>query len=87
MMWHKSIMRTTIDIPDHVLIEAKQLAAQQRRPLTVLVTESLRRYLAEERRRTPKRATPRLPSNKTARACSNIDLSDTSALWSIDDSL
>jgi hypothetical protein len=85
-MSHQYIMRTTVDIPDHLLLEAKQVAARQRRPLTVLVTESLRRYLAELRKHRPARAAS-LPIDCEARPCSDIDLSDTSALWSIDDSV
>jgi hypothetical protein len=85
-MWHIRIMRTTIDIPDHLILEAKQLAAQQRRPLTVLFSESLRAYLADQRQRRPTRS-PSFPVNRAAKPCSDLDLTDTSALWSIDDSV
>ena len=85
-MWHYRIMRTTIDIPDHILVEAKQVAAKQRRPLTVLVTESLRLYLAELRKQRPVRS-PTFPINETSRPCSGVDLTDTSSLWSLDDSV
>ncbi len=44
-MYHHRIMRTTIDIPDHLLVEAKQLAAERHLPLTRLFEDSLRLYL------------------------------------------
>ena len=44
-------MRTTIDLPDHLLVEAKKLAADRHLPLTRIVEESVRAYLAEERLR------------------------------------
>lgn len=79
-------MRTTIDIPDHLLVEAKQLAAKQHRPLTVLVSESLRAYLAEQRMQKPARHVS-FPTNKRAKPRAGLDLTDTSALWGADDSL
>jgi hypothetical protein len=38
-------MKTTLDLPDELLIEAKKLAAEQRRPLRALVEEGLRMAL------------------------------------------
>ena len=38
-------MKTTIDIPDELLIQAKKRAAELRRPLRTLVIEGLRREL------------------------------------------
>ena len=35
-------MKTTIELPDELLIEAKQRAAEQRRPLRALFEEGLR---------------------------------------------
>lgn len=47
-------MKTTFDIPEELLVEAKKLAAELRRPLRALVTEGLRAQLASGgRRRTP----------------------------------
>ncbi len=42
-------MKTTIDIPEELLVRAKQRAAELRRPLRALVTEGLRRQLAAPR--------------------------------------
>lgn len=39
-------MKTTVDIPDDLLVEAKKLAAELRCPLRTLVTEGLRAQLA-----------------------------------------
>jgi hypothetical protein len=38
-------MKTTVDLPDGLVIAAKQRAAAQRRPLRELVEEGLRRVL------------------------------------------
>lgn len=38
-------MKTTLDLPDELLIEAKKRAAEQRRPLRALVEEGLRMAL------------------------------------------
>jgi hypothetical protein len=38
-------MKTTLDLPDELLIEAKMKAAEQRRPLRALVEEGLRMVL------------------------------------------
>ena len=39
-------MRTTVDLPDELLIAAKKLAAELRRPLRDLIEECLRQRLA-----------------------------------------
>ena len=40
-------MKTTLDLPDELLIEAKKRAAEQRRPLRALVEEGLRLALKQ----------------------------------------
>ena len=73
-------MRTTLDIADHVLIEAKQLAARRRSSLARLVEDSLRKYLAEETAgRSPERR-PRLRLMDGGEPLPGIDLTDTSEL-------
>lgn len=42
-------MKTTFDIPEELLVRAKQRAAELRRPLRSLVTEGLRGQLAAQR--------------------------------------
>jgi hypothetical protein len=44
-------MKTTIELPDELLIEAKQAAAQQRRPLRALIEEGLRMALGKRDRK------------------------------------
>jgi hypothetical protein len=43
MVYH---MKTTVDIPDELLIQAKKLAAETRTPLRTLIARGLRRELA-----------------------------------------
>ena len=45
-------MKTTLDLPDELLIEAKKAAAEQRRPLKALVEEGLRLLLRRPQRKT-----------------------------------
>ncbi len=45
-------MKTTIDIPDALLAEAKKVAAKEGRPVRALVEESLRKLLTERKRAT-----------------------------------
>ena len=42
-------MKTTVDLPDDLLIQAKQRAAELRRPLRTLIAEGLRLRLAQPR--------------------------------------
>ena len=45
-------MKTTVDLPEELLIEAKKRAAEQRQPLRELLTEGLRAVLERPRRGT-----------------------------------
>lgn len=76
-------MRTTIDLPDHLLVDAKKLAAERHVPLTRLLEESLRAYLAVERLRTRGKPEP-LPVLSDPAPVPGIDLDDTSRLWEIE---
>ena len=46
-------MKTTVDIPDSVLEDAKQLATQERTTIRALIVEGLRRLLRERKRAQP----------------------------------
>ena len=48
-------MKTTLDLPDELLIAAKKKAAEQRRPLRALVEEGLRVVLEGSKRQDQKR--------------------------------
>jgi hypothetical protein len=76
-------MRTTIDLPDHLLVDAKKLAAERHVPLTRLLEESLRTYLAEERLRSHGKPEP-LPVLADPAPVPGIDLDDTSRLWEVE---
>ena len=73
-------MRTTIDLPDHLLVDAKKLAAERHVPLTWLLEESLRSYLSEQRLRTKEEPIP-LPVLPNPAPVPGVDLDDTSRLW------
>lgn len=48
-------MKTTLDLPDELLIEAKKRAAELRRPLRALVEDGLRMVLRKPERSTRKK--------------------------------
>ncbi|MEA2558751.1 MAG: Bacterial antitoxin of type system, VapB [Acidobacteriota bacterium] len=77
-------MRTTIDIPDDLLAEAKRLATERRLPLTRLFEDSLRFYLAEQRLWKAQDKPPPLPLLRDPVPVAGSDLDDTSRLWDID---
>ncbi len=55
-------MKTTLDINDQLLADAKALAARQRTSLTRLIEEGLQMRLRAQAR--PRRGKPRLPAFK-----------------------
>jgi hypothetical protein len=76
-------MRTTVDLPDHLLVDAKKLAAERHVPLTRLLEESLRLYLSEQRLRMPETLVA-LPVLTEPRPVAGLDLDDTSRLWELE---
>lgn len=83
MMYHQPIMRTTIDLPDHLLVDAKKLAAERHIPLTRLLEESLRAFLSQERGRARQEPAP-LPVLTEPAPLPGLDLDDTSRLWELE---
>lgn len=83
MMYHQPIMRTTIDLPDHLLVDAKKLAAERHIPLTRVLEESLRAYLGEQRLRR-REEPPALPLLTEPVPVAGVDLDDTSRLWELE---
>ena len=74
-------MRTTINLPDHLLVEAKKVAADRNTSFTSLLEDSLRTYLAEERARGLRERRPlALPVLRQPRPNKGVDLDDSSAL-------
>lgn len=76
-------MRTTVDLPDHLLVEAKKLATERHVPLTRLLEESLRAYLSDQRLQAAETPAP-LPVLTEPRPMAGLDLDDTSRLWEIE---
>jgi hypothetical protein len=74
-------MRTTVNLPDHLYVEARRLAAERKTSLTALFEEALRALVAEARR--GPRAVPAvdLPVMDGGAPLRGVDLTDTSALW------
>ncbi len=83
MVYHHCIMRTTIDIPEHLLVEAKKLAAERHLPLTRLFEDSLRLYLGEQRLRRAQAEPAPLPLLRDPAPVEGVDLDDTSRLWEL----
>ena len=48
-------MKTTLELPDELLIEAKKLAVEQRRPLRAIVEDGLRMVLRKPETRVHKK--------------------------------
>lgn len=76
-------MRTTVDLPDHLLVDAKKLAADRHIPLTRVLEESLRSYLSEQRLQVREKPVP-LPVLAGPAPLSRVNLDDTSRLWELE---
>lgn len=72
-------MRTTLDIDDHVLRKAKQLAAREGKTLTRLIEEALRERI-ERPHRSARPFRLRLLTKK-GRPLSGVNLADRDALY------
>src|SRR4029077_13817078 len=83
VMYHLHTMGTTIEIPEYLLVEAKQLAAERHLSLTRLFEDSLRFYLGEQRPRGAQAEPAPLPLLRDPMPVEGIDLDDTSRLWEI----
>lgn len=81
MMYHHR-MRTTIDLPPHLLVQAKKLAAERHVSLTRVVEESVRAYLTQAN--PPAVARLPLPLLTAPEPQPGVDLDDTSRLWEIE---
>lgn len=72
-------MKTTVELPDELLIQAKQRAAEQRRPLRALVEEGLRLVL-QSRSSKPQKKQVRLITVKGGLP-PGLDLSNREAMY------
>jgi Arc/MetJ-type ribon-helix-helix transcriptional regulator len=74
-------MRTTIDLPDDLLREAKERSARERRSLSEVVADAVRATFA----RTDPLARPRvvLPTHRGSGARPGVDLDDSAGLLDV----
>lgn len=79
-------MRTTINLPDDLMLRAKKAALEAQTTLTEFIADALRVSLAERRQRKTERELQINPSGKGG-VFAGVDLDDTSALLDIMDGL
>lgn len=72
-------MRTTIRLDEHLLAQAKQVAATSGKTLTAVLEDALRESLARRTRVAPRRRT-RLRTFEGGGLCPGVDLDDSAAL-------
>lgn len=84
VVYRHLVMRTTIDIPEHLLVEAKQLAAERHLSLERLFEDCLRLYLDEQRLRQAQAEPGSLPLLRDPVPVEGVDFDDTSQLWEIE---
>jgi hypothetical protein len=72
-------MRTTIYLPDELLVQAKKLAAESRTSVTALIEDALKERLAR-RKRSPRSLPVKLTTYGKGGPQPGVDLDDTSAL-------
>ena len=72
-------MRTTIYLPDDLLVEVKKLAAESRTTVTALIKEALRERLAR-RQQTPRPQPVRLTTYGAGGLQPGVDLDDSGEL-------
>jgi plasmid stability protein len=73
-------MRTTLQLDDDLMAEAKSYAAQHHRTLTSVVEESLRQLLAEARKPRARRPVTLPVSKRTGGVWPGVDLTNSAAL-------
>jgi len=76
-------VRTTIDLPEELLSQAKQAALASKRTLTQVIEDAVREALARRKRRTP--ASFELPVFGGDGIQPGVDLDDTSSLMDLMD--
>jgi hypothetical protein len=79
-------MRTTINLPDDLMLRAKKAALEADTTLTEFIADALRVSLAERRQKKRERALKINPSGKGG-VLPGVDLDDTSGLLDIMDGL
>jgi predicted DNA-binding ribbon-helix-helix protein len=75
-------VRTTVNLPDNLYVEARRLAAERKTSVTALLEDGLRAILAEARKPQPAIGSS-LPFMDASGLRVDVDLTDTSALWEL----
>lgn len=78
-MCHKYAMRTSIDLNDTLLMEAKRIATEQHTSLKAVVEDGLR-FLICSRRQVPSNVSSDWPVCTQAKPVAGVDLTRTGAL-------
>ena len=79
-------MRTTINLPDELMLQAKKAALEARTTLTEIIANALREALAKRRQKKARRDFRIIASGRGG-VFPGVDLDDTSALLDIMDGL
>ena len=79
-------MRTTINLPDELILRAKKAALEADTTLTEIIGDALREALATRQRKTPKKAFKIITSGRGG-VFPGVDLDDTSALLDLMDGI
>jgi hypothetical protein len=79
-------MRTTINLPDELILQAKKAALDADTTLTEIIGDALREALAKRRRKTPQKAFKVITYGKGG-VHPGVDLDDTSALLDLMDGI
>ncbi len=77
-------MRTSVNVPDELLDQARKVALEQKTTVTEMVCEGLREQIARCRRRKPaaKKRDP-LPTHRSGGLLPGVDLNHSAALWDL----
>jgi hypothetical protein len=76
-------MRTTLDIHDDLMLQAKMVAAETGRTLTAVVEDALREVFARRRSPPPENAPSVLPTFGSGGLMPGVDLDNSAALLDI----
>jgi hypothetical protein len=79
-------MRTTINLPDDLILQAKKAALEAHTTLTEIIGDALRAALAKRRRKTPRKEF-KLTTFGKGGVLPGVDLDDTSALLDLMDGI
>jgi hypothetical protein len=79
-------MRTTINLPDELILQAKKAALEADTTLTEIIANALREALSKRRRKTPRKKFKIITYGKGG-VLPGVDLSNTSALLDIMDGI